>query len=177
MLILSKKTVENVSGKPCLIGLHLFFNRHISLLAHRDPAIKTARLFSFPLISSWWPPRWINRKKKHLSLVHIYRTLQSGQLHFIPSYYSCLVVPKYQFRLPWQWQSFSPVFHQHRPILHARVIMENIKYHQFPERSLKKFESNPSSFHSSTICLIAFFICLQFTYLSSVTSSSAVQAD
>lgn len=162
-----KKNLERVLGKPCLIGLHLHFYRHISLLAYSEAAIKTARPFSFPLISSWWPPQRVHRKKKYLSLVAVYMTLQSGQLHFIPLYYSSLVVPKYQFRLPPHWQRFSSVFHQHRPTLHAKAVTENIKYDQSPEWSLKKLHSNPVSSPSSTTCLISFFIYLQFTYSSS----------
>lgn len=137
-----QKKLEKVLGKPCLIGLHLHFYRHISLLAYRHPAVKTAKPLSFPLMSSWWPPWWVHREKKYPSLVPVYMTLQSGQLDCIPLYNSSLVVPKYQFRLPPHWKSFSSVFHQHRPTLHAKVVTENIKYHQSPEWSLKKLQPN-----------------------------------
>lgn len=147
-------------GKSFLIGLYLHFYRHISLLACRDPAIKSARPFSFPLFSSWCPPQRVHPKKKYLSIVPVHMPWQSGQLHFIPLYYSSLIVPKYQFRLPPHWQSFSSVFHQQRSTLHAKVIIENIKCVQSPERSFKKLHSNSISSSSSTICLISSFIHL-----------------
>lgn len=44
--------------------------------------------------------------------------------------------------------------------------MENVKCIQSPEWSLKILHSNPISSPSSTICLISFFIHLQFTFSS-----------
>jgi len=94
-------------------------------------------------------------------------SLQSGQLHFIPLYYSSLIVPKYQFRLPLHWQSFLSVSHKHRPTLHAKAVMENIKYDQSPEYSLRKLYFNPICSPFIAIFPITLFIHLQLCYSSS----------